>query len=190
VRGTFIVCLGVIVVAGSCSGSTPPVVIKDPATLQAGCDVPDDRRVLRARLDIERGEGSITVDGQTGGPCAIFALTPGPHRVAIHAAGPAAFGVAAVLQAFSDGTAYDVFDLHCGFPGPCDTDTLHAWQSDVQAARTHMTDPCAALKVTAVHWDSEKLDAYHPKSLDVSFELHVYSKPSGKPPRDPSCPDR
>jgi len=53
-----------------------------------------------------------------------------------------------------------------------------------------LTDPCAALKVTDIKWDAEKLDEAHPKSLDVSFTLHVYSKPSGKPPRDPSCPEK
>lgn len=181
-----VVSLAVLV---ACSGSPPPVAVKNPATLKEGCDVPGDQRVLRARLEIERGEGSISIDGQSGGPCAIYALLPGPHRVAVHAAGAGAFGVAAVLQAFSDGTAYDVFDLHCGFPGSCDTETLHSWQKEVETSRTHMTDPCAALKVTAVHWDSEKLDDVHPKSLDVSFELHVYSKPSGKAPHDPSCPE-
>jgi hypothetical protein len=175
----------------ACSGSAPSAtVVTNPATLRPGCEVPDDQRVLRAKIDIERGDGQITVDGQSGGACAVYALAPGAHRVSVHAAGAAAFGVAAVLTAYANGTAYDVFDLHCGFPGSCDTETLHNWQKDVQASPTHLADACAALKLTNVRWETEPLDDVHPKALDVTFELHVYSKPSGKPPHDASCPER
>jgi len=177
-------------VGAACASSPAPVVAKNPVTLQSDCTVPADQRVLRARLELERGEGALSVDGQTGGPCAVFALTPGEHQVAIHAAGEAAFGVAATVEAFSDGNRYGVFELRCGIPGSCDTETLRGWQHEVETDRSQMTDPCAALKVTNVHWESQKLDEFHPKSLDVSFVMHVYSKPSGKAPHDPSCPEK
>jgi hypothetical protein len=171
-------------------GAPPPAAPKNPMALQEGCAVPADQRVLRARLEIERGQGSLAIDGQSGGHCSIFALTPGEHRVSVQATSEAAFGIAAALDAFADGQKYQVFDLRCGAPGSCDTVTLRQWQKDVEQNRNSMTDPCAALKVTNVHWESQQLDEYHPKALTVTFALHVYSKPSGKPPRDPSCPDR
>ena len=163
----------------------------NPASVLGGCDLLPDQRSLRARLELERGEGAITVDGQTGGgPCTIYALKPGLHRVTIHAAGPSAFGMHAIIDAASDGHQYDVFDLQCGFPGSCDVETLKNWRKELEGDHAKMTDPCAALKVTDIKWDAEKLDEYHPKTLDVSFTMHVYSRPSGKPARDPSCPEK
>ncbi len=184
--------ISILWLLAACSQPAGAPTAKNPATLRQGCEAPEEGRVLRARLELERGEGKIAVDGQAGGPCAVYELTPGPHAVAVHAEGVGAgpFGLAAILQAHADGNAYDVFDLHCGFPGPCDNDTLRAWQSAVRADRTKMTDPCAALTVTDIRWESKQLDEVHPSALDVTFNLHVYGKPSGKPPRDPSCPEK
>ncbi len=179
-----------IFLLAACGGSAPAAAPKNPATLMGGCDAPDGERVLRARLDLERGDGSLAVDGQTGGACAVYKLTPGEHQVTLTATGPAAFGIAASLQAVAGGQTYDVFDLHCGLPGSCDNDSLRAWQKAIEADRTQMTDPCAALKLTNLRWETQQLDEVHPKALTLSFVLHVYSKPSGKPPHDKSCPEK
>ena len=171
-------------------GAAPPPPTQNPATVVGGCDAVPDRRSLRARLELERGDGAITVDGQRGGPCAIYELKAGLHAVTIHAEGPAGFGVAATLDALADGNEYAAFDLHCGLPGSCDVETLRDWRKQIEGDHAKMTDRCAALKVTDIRWEADKLDEVHPKSLDVAFTLHVHSRPSGKPPRDPSCPEK
>ncbi len=172
-------------------GSPATAPVANPARPGAGADCsspPEGRRSLVARIDVERGAGAIEIDGTRQAGCAVWDLPPGAHRVRVTAAGATGFGVRARMQVADPPTRYDLFDLSCGLPGSCDTDTLRRWEAQVVADRTQMTDPCSAAKLTGIKWESEQLDAVHPKSLALSFDLHVYPQPSGKPPRDPSCP--
>jgi hypothetical protein len=182
--------LSLVVVAACASGPTPAVVSNPVTVVESGCQVPSAGRSLRSKLELERGAGTLTVDGKDGGACAVFALTPGEHQVKLDAAGEGAFGVAATLDIFADGNRYDLFELRCGVPGSCDTGTLRAWRAAIEADRTRMTDPCGAAKITNVKWESQQMDDVHPRALSLSFVLHVYSKSSGKAPHDPSCPEK
>jgi hypothetical protein len=172
-------------------GPTSVIPMANPARPEVNCSSPPvGRRSLVTRLELERGTGAIAVDGTSQSGCAIWDLPAGTHHVTLTAAGEGGFGVHAKMQVTDPPMAYDLFDLSCGLPGSCDTGSLRGWEASVVADRAKMSDPCAAAKLTGIKWDTEQLDDVHPKKLVVSFDLHVYNQPSGKPPHDPSCPDK
>lgn len=187
-------CSASLVACGGPSSSSPSggVGLHPTTAVSADCGAsPAGRRSLVARLEVERGPGSIRFDGVEHGPgCVQYDLTPGTHHVVVHAEGESGFGILSRFQIVDAPREYDTFLLSCGVPGSCDNETLRGWRRDIEADRTRMTDPCGAAKVTAIKWDTEALDEVHPRKLTVSFDLHVYSKPSGKEPRDPSCPEK
>jgi hypothetical protein len=178
------------ILVAACGGGAAPAP-QNPLHMMGGCDTaPAGKRSLAASIDVERGAGTIDVDGTKQAGCALYELTPGVHHVTVSANGAGGFGVRAKLQVVDPPTSYDLFDLQCGRPGSCDTQTLRAWETAVVADRTRMTDPCSAAKLTGIRWSTEQLDDVHPKSLELSFDIHVYTQASGKPPHDPSCPDK
>jgi hypothetical protein len=182
-----------LVILSGCGSSTTQVPVANPARPAGDCATPPaGKRSLVTRIEVERGDGALALDGasQAGAGCRLWDLPPGTHHVEVSAEGAAGFGVHATMKVVDPPTEYDLFDLACGLPGSCDTATLRAWETAVVADRTRMTDPCSAAKLTGIRWDTEQLDDLHPKKLKLSFDLHVYSKPSGKPPHDPSCPEK
>src|SRR6266567_2324197 len=175
----------------ACGGAASSAPAANPARPAADCNAPPEgHRSLVARIEVERGAGSVDVDGARQSGCALWDLPPGTHHVTVTAAGPAGFGVRARMQVADPPTMYALFELSCGLPGSCDTATLRSWEANVVADRTRMTDPCSAAKLTGIKWETEQLDDVHPKAVTLSFDVHVYTKPSGKPPHDPSCPEK
>jgi hypothetical protein len=180
----------VFTILAACGSAAPPPPAH-PATPAGDCaEAPPGKRSLAARIDVERGTGTITIDGATQSGCALFDLPPGTHHVLVKVAGAQGFGVNAQMQVLDPPQRYDLFQLSCGLPGSCDAPTLHAWAKGIDPTHMTMTDPCGAAKLTGIQWTTEMLDDVHPKELTVTFDLHVYSKPSGKPPHDPSCPEK
>ena len=172
-------------------GSTTNVPLANPARAAGDCNSPPaGHRSLVGRIELERGEGAIEVDGARQSGCALWDLPPGTHHVKVTASGPTGFGVHAKMQVVDPPSSYDLFDLTCGLPGSCDTGTLRSWEATVVGDRTQMTDPCSAAKLTGIKWETEPLDEVHPKALTLSDDLHVYNPPSGKPPHAPSCPTK
>ena len=172
-------------------GSTTTIPIANPVRPEGDCSAaPAGERSLLTRVEVERGEAAIEIDGEKRPGCALWKMPPGTHHVTITASGAGGFGLRARMQVADPPNVYDLFDLSCGLPGSCDTQTLRSWEAAVVADRTRMTDPCGAAKLTGIRWSTEMLDDVHPKQVELGFDLHVYMKASGKPPHDPTCPEK
>jgi hypothetical protein len=153
----------------------------------------------RLELSVETGPGAteVTVDGQVqvavreGTGCAQVELTPGAHRVELRARGDDGLGVHLKLdgQHPSQPWWYDVFSFDCGQP-TCERGPLAAWGRAAQADRKRLTDPCSAVQVRDVKWDSERRPGGElVTQLSLGFTVFLYKEPFDLEPRDQSCPE-
>jgi hypothetical protein len=70
---------------------------------------------------------------------------------------------------------YDTFAFRCGFPGPCEADSLRDWKNETDALPRQLRDPCGSTKLRGASWETGRLpDGAHPDAFAAQFTLDVY----------------
>jgi hypothetical protein len=65
--------------------------------------------------------------------------------------------------------------FRCGFPGPCEADSLRAWKDEVDHLKRSLRDPCGSTKLRGAAWETGRLpDGAHPDEFVAVVTLDVY----------------
>lgn len=199
------------VVAAACGGSqsTGPGVPTAATAVAAtpmgahSCDraglqpvAPGKRRVELA-LDANPGATEVSVDGATrvaaksGTACAHVELDPGEHQVVVLSRGDEGLGAHLKMMAAhpKEDWWYDLFNFDCGQP-TCEKGPLADWGRAAQADRKAMTDPCSAMQIRNIKWESERAPGRDlVTGLRLTFTVFLYKDAFNNQPRDPACPE-
>lgn len=148
---------------------------------------------------VDKGEREqrLYKSGQRAEDCFYLDLAPGPHEIVVRGKAAASepeggVGLMVRIAEYHPGGPawYDAFRFECGFPGPCDVDTLKSWKREAERNRRSYRDPCGTSRITALGWETGRMpDAQHPEEVQLRFTLHVGQRAPEHPPEDPTCPE-
>ncbi len=125
--------------------------------------------------------------------CAYVDLTPGKHRVKLHAraANPDAGQVPALfISEYSEKTKdwYDTFELRCGgVDEVCTLGDMQAWIEKVQGRARGIWDPCGSVRVEGVKWEALRSVGTKLADVEVELVLEVYKFQPRFPHGYPKC---
>jgi hypothetical protein len=126
-----------------------------------------------------RGGQQLYKTTETAEAC-FYVDLPSPGKTEVTIQGRARVeneGVGAVLlvSEYSPKGWYDTFAFRCGYPGPCEADSLRDWKNETDALPRALRDPCGSTKLRGASWETGRLpDGSHPDAFAAQFVLDVY----------------